>query len=544
MAYNPLFSCGPISKPNYFEPVPASVIFPVDSIVGTHFNCTRAIPAGALRGLQNASCLGCLGQDPNNVCYYAPGLQAAYQNCETYDMYTKRDFNVSAEKDLRGYLQRGFEMRYTKPTECRGCEATGGRCGVNPSSSTESFVCFCPSTIHSFNCSDGLLVELDGAPMKGQTQKLAIGLGIGLGAGLILFIGIVGYFHFKKRWNKNNQGEFDGEDDEALRFYLEGDKTIPASIETFLENYTLGRPTRFSYKQLKRYTNNFAHRLGQGGHGSVFKGKLPSGLFVAVKLLNDTDQSEAQFVNEVRVIGQIRHNHLVRLLGYCIEHSRKVLVYEFMENGSLDKYIHVGDSQKTEEKLSWSQLHDIAVGTAKGIMYLHEDCRSRIIHCDIKPHNILLDRNFRPKVSDFGLALVMNRDKSHVSISHGAGTPGYAPPEMWWMNCGMVSEKSDVYSFGMVMLEVAGRRRNLVTDVSSSSEKYFSEWVFLHNAVNPSNSGEERGIVKRMELVALLCIQFEQSKRPSMRRVIEMLEGDVVIEIPPAPFNPHTLSNI
>ncbi|XP_042493310.1 rust resistance kinase Lr10-like [Macadamia integrifolia] len=505
----------------------------------TFLNCTQE-----LSNPLKVPCLEC--GDDHNFCYFTDEIMdseptkycSSFTTAIPFNVY----YNLSAVRNIRRVLQGGFTMEWDDGN-CDPCrmEIDGGRCGYLNDGEKKSGeeVCFCNDGVHKHNCSDGLLVELDGVAKRGHgfrchTRQVIIALG--LGAGLMAFI-CMGYFYLKKRWSQiNDQDDFGGEDDKALRRYLGGDKTIPASIETFLQNYTLGRPTRFSYKQLKRFTTNFTHKLGQGGYGSVFKGELPNGLFIAVKLLNDTDQSEAQFLNEVQIIGHIHHNHLVRLLGYCFEPSRQVLVYEFMENGSLDKYIHAaGDGQKTTEKLSWSQLHDIAVGTAKGIMYLHEECRTRIIHCDIKPHNILLDRNFRPKVSDFGLALVMNRDKSHVSLSHGAGTPGYAPPEIWWMNCGMISEKSDVYSFGMVMLEMAGRRRNLMTDVSSSSEMYFSEWVLLHNAEkNSSSSSEERGMKERMELVALWCIQFEQSMRPSMRRVIEMLEGDVMIEIPPS----------
>eukprot|EP00262_Sarcandra_glabra_P005516 TRINITY_DN1719_c0_g1_i2.p1 TRINITY_DN1719_c0_g1~~TRINITY_DN1719_c0_g1_i2.p1 ORF type:complete len:358 (-),score=59.09 TRINITY_DN1719_c0_g1_i2:378-1451(-) len=335
-----------------------------------------------------------------------------------------------------------------------------------------------------------------------------------------------------------------GQDEQALRHHL-GVNSDTISVETFLQNYTSVMPTRYSYKQIKKYSNNFSDKLGQGGFGSVFKAKLPNGSFIAIKVLDETEQSETQFLNEVRTVGQINHNHLVQLLGYCFENSRRILVYEYMVNGSLEKYIHARNRDSLE-MLTWSQLHEIAVGTARGITYLHEECRSRILHCDIKPHNILLDAKFMPKVSDFGLARTVNRENSHVSLTCGRGTPGYAPPEMWWKNYGPVSDKSDVYSFGMVLLEMAGKRKNFEGDMSRSSERYFPEWVFSHHVEQAGHGGskwhacadeEEEKTARRMELVGLWCIQLLPTRRPSMRKVIEMLEGTVVINLPPAPFD-------
>ncbi|PIA40634.1 hypothetical protein AQUCO_02400002v1 [Aquilegia coerulea] len=322
------------------------------------------------------------------------------------------------------------------------------------------------------------------------------------------------------------------DDHQGLEGYFEKDSSNkePASIETFLRNYTLGRPTRFSYKHLKKYTNNFSNKIGQGGFGSVYKGQLLNSFTIAVKVLDvATEKSEAQFLNEVLTIGRIHHNHLVRLLGYCFEQSQRALIYEHMVNGSLNKYIHQkkhginSHQQNTSSSaqgsidymtLTLSQLYDIAIGIAKGIAYLHEECQIKILHLDIKPHNILLDDKFRPK-------------------------------------CGPVTEKSDVYSFGMLVLEMAGMRKNFEPDLSKSSEMYFAGWVFSHHVINAS-SGEERrdmdrkeekDMAMRMELVGLWCIQFEPSKRPSMRKVVDMLEKNVVIEIPSAPFDPRFPEN-
>ncbi|PIA41754.1 hypothetical protein AQUCO_02200291v1 [Aquilegia coerulea] len=430
-------------------------------------------------------------------------------------------------------------------------EKDGGRCGyLNEERESGEEFCFCKDGIHRNNCSDGIIVNFEASGKDPQTKlgstRRIIALVVG-GVGLTILLLCSCYIYYKRRPEMKPCCFTTKDDHQALEGYFEKDSRNkePASIETFLHNYTLGRPTRFSYKQLKKYTNNFSNKIGQGGFGSVYKGQLPNSFTIAVKVLDvATEKSVAQFLNEVLTIGRIHHNHLVRLLGYCFEQSRRALIYEYMVNGSLNKYIH-------------QKKHGI---NTKGIAYLHEECQIKILHLDIKPHNILLDDKFRPKVADFGLAVLLNRDNSHVSLTHGAGTPGYAPPEMWWMKCGPVTEKSDVYSFGMLVLEMAGMRKNFEPDVSKSSEMYFPGWVFSHHVMNassgeesrdmdsrpvvdskwhPCEGKEEKDMAMRMELVGLWCIQFEPSKRPSMRKVVDMLEKNVIIEIPSVPFDPR-----
>ncbi|XP_042476822.1 LEAF RUST 10 DISEASE-RESISTANCE LOCUS RECEPTOR-LIKE PROTEIN KINASE-like 2.1 [Macadamia integrifolia] len=521
-----------------------------DRIV-TYFNCSQEPDTESLKQLTKAPCLEC--GETTNLCYYYDGYLDQVSNCRVYKAMVPVKIlnNATAVANPRRELQQGFTIVWDN--NCNSCtQKDDGRCGyVNQDRRRGHEVCFCRDAVHTHNCSDGQLIKLDDDGAYQHRQKngilqLIIGLGIGLGGGLA--IASILYVYIDRR-RKQRRRLLNGQDEQVLNRYLKGDYTTPASVETFLLNYTSGRPTRFSFKQLKKYTNNFNHKLGQGGFGSVFKGELPNGFPIAVKLIDETDHSEVQFLNEVLTIGKIHHNYLVRLLGYSFEQSKQALVYEFMKNGSLDKYIH-GRNEDAMEKLSWSQLVDIAIGTAKGIAYLHEECRIRILHCDIKPHNILLDDKFQPKVADFGLAQALNREMSHASLAHGAGTPGYAAPETWWKSCGPVTDKSDVYSFGMVVLEMVGKRRNFKGDVSKSSEMYFPEWVYKHHVMNASdgsNGGskwrecegiEEEEMGRRMELVGLWCIQFHQSRRPSMRRVIEMLEGNLEIQIPPSPFQP------
>ena len=245
------------------------------------------------------------------------------------------------------------------------------------------------------------------------------------------------------------------------------------SLKNFLLFYKSQVPKRYSYSQIRSYTKNFTEKVGKGGFGTVYKGKLPSGCLIAVKMLDKSKQSEHQFIAEVATVGMTYHVNLVRLFGYCSQGSKRALVYEYMVNGSLDKYIH-GDHQ---DELDWKQLHSIAVGTARGIAYLHEDCRNRILHCDIKPHNVLVDVDFFPKVGDFGLAQISDKNDTHISAAHG-GTIGYAAPEMWSRMYGRVTDRSDVYSYGMLLMEMVGGRRNFDNKHSRSSKSYYPQWVF------------------------------------------------------------------
>ncbi|XP_057827851.2 rust resistance kinase Lr10-like [Cryptomeria japonica] len=208
-------------------------------------------------------------------------------------------------------------------------------------------------------------------------------------------------------------------------------------------------PSRYSYSQLKKITNNFADKLGEGAFGVVYKGKLSSGTMVAVKILDQSRHSESQFMNEVATVGRIHHVNLVRLMGYCFKEARRALVYEDVVNGCMEKFIFAEKGK--EQIVNWDQLYSIALGAACGIAYLHQDCNRCIIHFDIKPHNILLDAEFIAKVADFGLAKLCGKGDNHISLTTTRGTPGYVAPELWYRNLGPVTNKSDVYSFGMVL---------------------------------------------------------------------------------------------
>lgn len=295
-----------------------------------------------------------------------------------------------------------------------------------------------------------------------------------------------------------------------------------------------------------KITNKFTHNVGEGGFGVVYKGKLPTGDLVAVKMLDQSRHCENQFMNEVATIGRIHHVHLVRLMGYCYEEHRNALVYEYMANGSLEKFIFVG--REKEAILNWAQLYAIALGAARGIAYLHQDCDNRIIHFDIKPHNILLDEEFTPKVADFGLAKLCGKKEDHISMIAARGMPGYVAPEVWNRNLRPITDKSDVYSFGILLLEMVGGRKNVDVQVSRSSQLYFLEWAFklmengqlergLRGSGKEEIECEEKEKAIRLARVGLWCIQYNSTDRPSMNIVVQMLEGNGVdVMDPPLPF--------
>ncbi|KAG6715324.1 hypothetical protein I3842_05G244800 [Carya illinoinensis] len=330
----------------------------------------------------------------------------------------------------------------------------------------------------------------------------------------------------------------------ALYLFYSNDKAekeYQKKIENFLDDYRSYKPTRYSYADLKRITNHFTEKLGEGAYGTVFRGKLSNEIHVAVKILNSFKGNGEEFINEVGIMGRIHHVNVVRLVGFCADGFRRALVYEFFSNYSLEKFIFSKNSKS--HFLGWDRLHDISLGVAKGIEYLHQGCDQRILHFDIKPHNVLLDQNFIPKISDFGLAKLCSKDQSAVSMTTGRGTMGYIAPEVFSRNFGTVSYKADVYSFGMLLLEIVGGRRSTVDLTSeNASQVYFPEWIYnlLEQKEELRVFIEDDGdmkIAKKLAIVGLRCIQWHPMDRPSMKLVVQMLEGegDKLI-MPPNPF--------
>ncbi|KAL6012975.1 hypothetical protein ACLOJK_003465 [Asimina triloba] len=316
--------------------------------------------------------------------------------------------------------------------------------------------------------------------------------------------------------------------------------SMDESIEAFLSDYKSHIPKRYTYWSIRRMTNWFKEELGQGGFGSVYKGKLPNGQLVAVKILGKAKGNVQDFINEVASIGRIHHVNIVQLIGFCSEGSKRALTYDFVPNGSLDK--HIFSQEGTSSSLSWEKLHEIVLGIARGIEYLHKGCDMQILHFDIKPHNILLNKDFITKVSDLGLAKFYSRDDSIASMTDARGTLGYMAHELFYDNVGRVSYKSDVYSFGMFLLEIAGMRKNLNAHAEKSSQISFPSWIYDRleqggNVEFEDATEEEKAMAKKLVVIALWCIQMRPSDRPSMSKVVEMLEGTGGdLEMPPKPF--------
>ncbi|KAI8015164.1 putative serine/threonine-protein kinase [Camellia lanceoleosa] len=287
----------------------------------------------------------------------------------------------------------------------------------------------------------------------------------------------------------------------------------------------------YTLRELEESTNGFAHEnvIGEGGYGIVYRGVLEDNTNVAVKnLLNNRGQAEKEFKVEVEAIGRVRHKNLVRLLGYCAEGAHRMLVYEYVDNGNLEQWIHgdVGPSSP----LTWDIRMNIVLGTAKGLTYLHEGLEPKVVHRDIKSSNILLDKQWNAKVSDFGLAKLLGSERNYVT-TRVMGTFGYVAPE--YASTGMLNERSDVYSFGILLMEIISGR-SPVDYSRPPGEVNLVEWlktmVTNRNAegvLDPKISEKPSSrALKRALLVALRCVDPNAQKRPKMGHVIHMLEAD------------------
>jgi hypothetical protein len=292
----------------------------------------------------------------------------------------------------------------------------------------------------------------------------------------------------------------------------------------------------YPYAQIKRATRNFSDKLGEGGFGCVFRGTMPGPTVVAVKCLKGFGQADKQFRAEVQTLGVIRHTNIVPLLGFCVKGSTRLLVYQYMDNGSLDAHLF---SENNPCLLNWDLRYRIAHGIAKGLAYLHEECQDCIIHCDIKPENILLDAEFGVKIADFGMAKLLGREFSSA-LTTIRGTMGYLAPE--WVSGQPITKKADVYSFGIVLLEIVSGRRT-TRRLKFGSHRYFPLYAaaqlnegnvlsLLDRRLEGNANVEELDVACR---VACWCIQDEESDRPSMAQVVRMLEGVLDAEIPPVP---------
>ncbi|XP_078168440.1 cysteine-rich receptor-like protein kinase 34 [Carex rostrata] len=305
----------------------------------------------------------------------------------------------------------------------------------------------------------------------------------------------------------------------------------PNCTSTYNEEKETSTPHLFKLETLRIATNYFSpsNKLGEGGFGSVYKGCLPSGEEIAVKRLSlGSGQGVSELKNEVLALANLQHKNLVKLLGFCLNEHEKLLVYEFLPNKSLDKLL--SDPQK-DEKLDWQKRYQIIKGVTRGLLYLHEESRIKIIHRDLKTSNILLDESMLPKISDFGLAKLFNIDKSQGTASRIAGTNGYIAPECFMRR--HVSTKSDVFSYGVIILEILTGRSVRDFNGSGSNPNLLSlvwkEWCngralqVIDERLHDSYRVYE---ALNCLTIALLCVQNDPSKRPNMASVSLMLSSN------------------
>ncbi|XP_061983203.1 cysteine-rich receptor-like protein kinase 44 [Populus nigra] len=295
----------------------------------------------------------------------------------------------------------------------------------------------------------------------------------------------------------------------------------------------------FKFATIKLATNDFSddNKLGQGGFGAVYKGILADGQAIAVKRLSSSSgQGEVEFKNEVRLLAKLDHRNLVRLLGFCLEGTEKLLIYEFVPNSSLDQFIHDPNKRFI---LDWEKRYKIIEGIARGILYLHQDSQLRIIHRDLKPSNILLDGKMNAKISDFGMAKLMKTDQTHDAASRIAGTFGYIAPE--YARQRQFSVKSDVFSFGVLVLEIVSGQKPSFRDgddiehLTSHAWRRWREGTAL-DLIDPILRNDSTAAMMRCIHIGLLCVQENVADRPTMASVVLMLSNSsFTLQIPSKP---------
>ncbi|GMN57616.1 hypothetical protein TIFTF001_026719 [Ficus carica] len=347
---------------------------------------------------------------------------------------------------------------------------------------------------------------------KHRSHKVALAFGLSLGCLCLIILGFGAVLWWRHR--RNMQTFFDVKD----RHH---------------EEISLGNLKRFQFRELQIATNNFSSKniLGKGGFGNVYKGILQDGTLVAVKRLKDGSAlgGEIQFQTEVEMISLAVHRNLLRLYGFSITPTERLLVYPYMSNGS------VASRLKGKPVLDWGTRKRIALGAARGLLYLHEQCDPKIIHRDVKAANILLDDYCEAVVGDFGLAKLLDHQDSHVTTAV-RGTVGHIAPE--YLSTGQSSEKTDVFGFGILLLELITGQRALEFGKAANQKGAILDWVRkihqekkLEMLVDKDlKSNYDRVELEEMVQVALLCTQYLPGRRPKMSEVVRMLEGDGLVD--------------
>ncbi|KAM1354114.1 hypothetical protein ACFX2H_033508 [Malus domestica] len=463
--------------------------------------------------------ISCLSVPGHQVLAFPPKASVADLPVRTCSPWRKLQYLPlrSVDANNNGYecgLDSFLWFEWESWDNFPACQYCGGYCHLNRST-------------NQLECDRSYSVSQD--PPQQQKGHASSRRSIILGASVASFalisavVAVVLFFHVKR---SNSIQE----------------KENQLKVEKFLKDHKSHVPTRYSQADIKKMTNGFKKKLGEGGFGSVYSGELPiNGVPVAIKVLSDSKGNGEDFVNEVGTIGRIHHVNVVRLLGFSAEVGKRALIYELMPNGSLEDNFITSKDQSNNTLFDWQKLHNIVNGIAKGIEYLHQGCDRMILHFDIKPHNVLLDHDFNPKISDFGLAKLCSKEDSIISMTAARGTVGYIAPEVFNGNFGSVSHKSDVYSFGMLVLEIVGARKESAL-ASGNNEVYFPELVYNRLVQGEAldlklDTDEDTQIAKKLVIVALWCIQWYPVNRPSMKAVVRMLEGGSEnLSMPPNPF--------
>ncbi|XP_078168857.1 proline-rich receptor-like protein kinase PERK3 isoform X2 [Carex rostrata] len=392
------------------------------------------------------------------------------------------------------------------------------------------------------------------SPSSSSSTALIAGISAGAVIGVLLLVGLVFFLCFKKRSRRNPYDPFHPSPppSDPYRQFQQSPFT-PPSVSTLSDTKSGSQPIinpkpmspapapamaggAFKYEDLEIATNGFAESnvLGQGGFGLVYQGTLTGKEVAIKKLTSGSGQGDREFRAEVEIISRVHHKNLVSLVGYCVHEDQRLLVYEYVPNKTLDFHLH-GSGRPT---LDWPRRWKIALGSAKGLAYLHEDCDPKIIHRDIKAANILLDYNFEPKVADFGLAKFVPTNVTHVS-TRIMGTFGYVAPE--YVTSGKLTDRSDVYSYGVMLLElITGRKpimpsdpdmdQSLVNWAKALLTRTTKEDIF-DELVDPwLETNYDHYDMKRLIHCANAAVRDSAKKRPRMGQIVRYLEGEISLE--------------
>ncbi|KAJ8550887.1 hypothetical protein K7X08_000257 [Anisodus acutangulus] len=476
----------------------------LDMNISFYYNCNGSL-------LDSTPSLDCLISGGKRLYFYAEDygwedLNNWYGICEKKVVVpvTKSVWNG---RPSAAAMVEGFVLNWENTTDCGKCEASDGRCGYN--NSTHESLCF---------CKDGT-VKFDYCNKGRKRIGLKVSIGVGAAAFTALMAGVF-FLIYRRKQNRHYAGS---------SLFTRSILSYPSSPKDLEKDNIAIKVHLFDYDELVEATNNFDSKkeLGDGGYGTVYKGKLRDGRVVAVKRLYENNCKRVeQFMNEIDILTRLHHPNLVTLYGCTSRHSRELLlVYEYIPNGTVADHLHGGDS--TPGSLSWNTRMKIAIETANALAYLHA---SDVIHRDVKTNNILLDNNFCVKVADFGLSRLFPTDVTHVSTAP-QGTPGYVDPE--YHECYQLTDKSDVYSFAVVLIELISslpavdicRHRHEINLSNMAINKI--QGNALHELVD-SNLGFDtddkvRSTTTAVAELAFQCLQSDGDMRPSMQEVVEAL---------------------